>query len=133
MVKARLGKEIVVKVTNEIGVLNQMCKLVAEKGANILAVHGTVEGETAVLRLVTTDNLRIKEALAAKNFGPHESDCVLVEMPHKPGILKVITEKLAAEGIDIHHLYATAGETTENCVVVFLCSNNDRALVVLSK
>jgi uncharacterized protein with ACT and thioredoxin-like domain len=52
-----------VKVRNEIGVLNQMCKLIAEKGVNILAVHGTVEGENGIVRFVTNDNLQAVDGL----------------------------------------------------------------------
>ena len=33
--EAKPAKEIVVKVRNEIGLLNQMCKIIAEKGVNI--------------------------------------------------------------------------------------------------
>ena len=35
MLKVKLGKEVVVRVRNEIGLLAQISKLVAEKGINI--------------------------------------------------------------------------------------------------
>ena len=132
MIKTRLGKEIVLKVTNEIGLLNQICKLVAEKGVNMVAVHGSVDGENSIIRLITTDNLRVSDALRAHNYAPHEEDCVLVAVPNKPGMLRTITEKLAMENIDIHHLYATANGSQETSLVALGCSNNDRALVLLN-
>lgn len=130
---AGLGKGIVIKVANEIGVLNQISKLVAEKGVNVIAVHGTVNGGVATLRVITTDNLHVGDALRARNYEPHETDCVLVEVPNKPGVLRHVTEKLRGEAIDIHHLYATAAEASESSVVVFATSHNDRAIVVLNK
>lgn len=127
------GKGIVIKVANEIGVLNQISKLVAEKGVNVIAVHGTVNGGVATLRVITTDNLHVGDALRARNYEPHETDCVLVEVPNKPGVLRHVTEKLRGEAIDIHHLYATAAEASESSLVVFATSHNDRAIVVLNK
>jgi hypothetical protein len=41
----------------------QPCKLIAEKGVNILAVHGTVEGENGIVRFVTNDNLQAVDGL----------------------------------------------------------------------
>ena len=133
MIKANLGKEIVLKVTNEIGILNRLCKMVSEKGINVIAVHGTVDGDSAVIRLITADNLRVGDALRAHHYAPHEQDCVLVELPNKPGVLRTITEKLAGEMIDLHHLYATTAPGHDNSLVVFGSSNNDRALIALKR
>ncbi len=133
MLKARLGKEIVVRVTNEIGVINQLSKVIAEKGINALAVSGEVEGRTATMRFVTEDNLRISDALRAKHYAPHESECVIVEVPNKPGMLRSVTEKLATESIDIHHLYATAAEDEKHSLLAFDCTDNDHAVVVLNR
>ena len=30
---------------------------------NLVAVHGSVEGENSIMRLITTDNLRVSDAL----------------------------------------------------------------------
>lgn len=133
MLKARLGKEIVVRVTNEIGVINQLSKVIAEKGINALAVNGEVEGRTATMRFVTEDNLRVADALRAKHYAPRESACVIVEVPNKPGMLRSVTERLAAESIDIHHLYATAAEDEAHSLLAFDSSNNDHAVVVLNR
>ena len=133
MNSARIGKEIVVKVKNEIGVLHAMSKLLAEKGVNILALHGAVGDGNAVVRLVTTDNLRAGDVLRAKNFAPVEQECVLIDLPHKPGMLRGITEKLAAEDIDLTSVYATAGEMQDQCLVVLGCTRHDHAVVVLNR
>ena len=56
---------------------------------------------------------------------------MIAELSHKPGMLKRVAESLKAEGLDIHHLYATARPEHENCLVVFSTSHNDRALRAL--
>lgn len=132
MLNARIGKEVVVRVRNEIGVVAQLARLIADKGINILAVNGWVEGQDAVIRLVTSDNLRVVDALREKHYNPREKEVVLLVAAHKPGKLRHITEMLAKEGIDLLHLYASAQEEEDNCLIVFECANNDRAVVLLA-
>jgi hypothetical protein len=130
--KAKMGKEVIVRVHNEIGVLAQLARLIADKGINILAVSAWVEGADAVIRLITTDNLRVVDALREKRYNPRENGVVLLEVGHKPGVLRHITEKLAEKGIDLHHLYATAPDSQDNILVAFGSANNDQAIVLLN-
>ncbi len=132
MIKATLGKEIVIKTINEIGVLAEISKALAERGVSILAVSAWVEGAHGIIHLVTEDNLRAMDCLR-QNFKPREDNVVIVEVPHKPGMLKRVTDSLKAEGIDIHHLYATALPGDGKCLVVFSSSYNDHALLALKK
>lgn len=129
MTKAKLAKEVVVRMHNDIGVLAQVAKLIADKGINILALSAWVEEADAVIHMVTDDNLRTADALRAERYHPRESGVVMVEIDHKPGMLRKITERLAGEGIDLHHIYVSAGDKAATCTVVFASSNNDRALM----
>jgi len=129
MLRAKLGKEVVVKAKNDIGRLFKLSKLLSDKGMNILAVSGAVYGEDCVIRLITDDHLRTMETLAAANYAPHEENVVLVELSHKPGMLKRVTETLAKEGIDIHHVFATALDEHDRSLVVLHSSNDAHALV----
>jgi hypothetical protein len=133
MLKARLGKEIVLRVENEVGVLDQIARTVAEKGVDIQAVSAWVEGSIAVLHAVTDDNRRVSDALRARNYDPQEADVVLTEVPHKPGMLRHVTERLARESVDIHHLYATTNPAQEKSLVVVATANNDQAVVLLNR
>lgn len=133
MMRASMGKEIVVRVANEIGVLDQMCRLLAETGINTLGVSGTVFANDAILRLVTTDNLRAADMLRQRHFNPQEMDCILIERPHKPGMLRRITEDLVGEGINLEHIYATAPENQAGVLMVLSTSNNERALILLNR
>lgn len=92
MLKATLGKEIVIKRLNEIGVLADIAKTVAEKGVSILAVSAWVEGQNGIFRLMVDDELRAADALRAKKLEVREGSVVVVEVPHKPGMLKHMTE-----------------------------------------
>ncbi len=133
MFTATQGKEIVIKTSNQVGALKHISKTVSEKGVSILAASCWVYDIIAMVHLITDDNLRAKDALAAAKFDPKEEDVVLVNVDHKPGMLKQMTERLEKEGIDLRHLYTTAQTTTEKCLVVFSSSDNGRALVALNR
>jgi hypothetical protein len=132
MLKARLGKETVLKLRNEVGALNQVARTLSDKGIDLLAATTWVEGEMAVIRLVTNDAVRTMDALRAQGHEPREADVVLTELPHKPGMLRRLTDRLAIEEIDIHHLYATAPISQDSCLVAVATANNDRAVVLLN-
>jgi hypothetical protein len=132
MLKVHMGKELVIKVRNEIGVLAHLTRLLADKGINVEAASAWVDGANGMVHLVTDDNLRAAEALQARSYNPRVSDVVLAHLAHKPGMLRHVTELLAAEGIDIHHLYASTVSGQPDCMVVMATANNDRAIVALN-
>jgi hypothetical protein len=132
MQKVRHAREVVLRMPNEIGTLNSIAKALADKGFNIMAVSAWVEGADVVIRLLTDDTSRAADTLKAQKYEVRESDVIVAEVPHKPGMLRSITEKLAQEEIDIHHLYATAAGAPDQALVVFATANNDRALVRLN-
>lgn len=133
MFTARQAKEMVIKVRDNIGVLHEMVKVVAEKGVSILAANGYCEGEMAVIRLVTDDNLRAMDALKAHHYQPVEKAVVQVELPNRPGMLRAMTEKLAKEGVDLNHLYGSAGVKEAQSTLIIATSDNEKAVVVLNR
>jgi hypothetical protein len=132
MLKARAAKEIVIRMPNAIGTLNTLAKTLSDAGVNILAITAWVEGDQVVLRLLTDETSRASDTLRAQQHAVREVDVVITEIPHKPGMLRHITEQLVRDEIDIHHLYATAGTAQDQCLVVFATANNDRAIVRLN-
>ena len=133
MISAKRCKEISVRVLNDIGILAQLARIVADKGVNIRAVAAWVEdGNKGVVRLVTDDNLRAVDALRAHGYAPVEIDSIEVLMHHSPGMLGGICQKIGSGGINIHYLYASAPVSEEACLAVLSTDNNDRAIVLLN-
>jgi hypothetical protein len=116
---------------NEIGGLDRLARAIADKGVNILGVCAWVEGSEAVIRLLTDDSVRVADALKPQ-YTVRQTDVLVAELPHKPGMLHRVTEKLAQADIDIRHLYAAATGSQDRCLVVFSTANNDRAMVLLN-
>lgn len=130
---ARPCKELLIKVVNDIGVLHELSRNLADRGVNILAMCGWVEGDTGYVRFITDDHTRAVDELTAKNFHVEERDAIQVTLAHRIGMMKMLTEVLARESINIHHVYATAQLADSECLVVFSCSNNEHAVVALNK
>jgi hypothetical protein len=133
MTKARITKEAVVRVSNRIGVLMQVAKIVSDKGIDIVAVSAGVEGAEAVIRLVTSDHLRTMDAFREHKLNAQEARVVMTEVEHRPGMLRHITEKLTMENIDLTYLYASAAAGQGKSLIIFSSTNNDRAVVVLNE
>ena len=133
MLKARQGKEVVLRTADKIGALAEFSKIVAERGVSILAMCAWVEGAEAVVRLVTDDTLRTLDVLRDNGYQPQEQDVVLVDAAHKPGILRHLTDMLAKENIDLSHLFASATIDQDVCLVVLNSSDNERAIVLLNR
>lgn len=132
MVKARHAKEVMLRLPNEIGTLNAIAKALSDKGFNILAISAWVEGADVVMRLLIDEPSRGVDTLAHHKYVARQVDVIVVDVPHKPGMLRSITERLAKEEIDVHHLYATAAAGQDNALMVFATANNDRALALLN-
>lgn len=131
MIKARMAKEAIVRISNRPGALAQITRGFADKGVNIDAVIATVDGSDAVIQLVSGDHQRLTDALREQQLEVQESKVVLVEGEHRLGLLQLITDKLARENISLLYLYATA-VNVDRCLVVLSSSNNEWAAMVLN-
>jgi len=132
--QAQLAKEIVVTAVNKIGVLADMSKLLAESGVNIEAVAGYAVDKEAKIMLVTNDSLRAIEALKKSGYTLiKENEVVIIDLENKPGALKNITARLAAEGIDIKQIYGTTCSGGCPAKLVISTTDNEKALVAFKK
>jgi len=132
--QAQLAKEIAVTVVNKIGVLADMSKLLAESGVNIEAVAGYAVDKEAKIMLVTNDDVRSVDALKKSGYTSiKENEVVVIELEDKPGALKNITARLAAEGIDIKQIYGTTCSGGCPAKLVISTTDNEKALVAFKK
>lgn len=131
MAGARCVKELVVRAENRVGLVGEIARILSDMGINILAVRVEVVGEEALIHLLTDAQLYARDALREAEFPLEEREVVALELPNRPGFLRRVTEALARQGLDIHYLYATAAEGSDRSLVVFSCSNNGKAVLML--
>ena len=65
MIKAQLGKQLMVSVGNKVGALAEASRIVSDAGINLVAVCAYVIDNTGFILFVTEDNEKAKGALAA--------------------------------------------------------------------
>ncbi len=131
MREATVGRELVAILENRVGVLAGVARLLSEQGINILALAVMAHEGQAELHLVPDSPSYALDTLRKAEFEVEERDVVLVELPHRAGFLRRITEVLARQGLDIRYLYASAFEAGHSSLVVFSCSNNGKAVQLL--
>ncbi len=131
--KAIQGKEVVVRIVNNSGVLADLARFIADRGIDLLALNASVTDGVATIRLVTDDNLRTDDVLREHGYRPHEEDVILLTISHKPGMLHRVSEILADATVETQRIYSTAMDTDGNCSIVLHTANDDLAMVQLNK
>jgi len=128
---ATIGKEIVVRIINKIGVLADVAGILSDASINIEGVNGYVVKDIATIRILSNDNLRAVEVLKKAGYTDcKEKEAVIIEMENKIGNLKNITAKLAEAGIDINHIYATSCSNACPAKIVLSTNNDEKAIAV---
>lgn len=135
MIKAaRLSKQITVTVINKIGVLADIAKLLAEHSINVEGLSGYALDNEAKIMLVSDDNLRTLDALKKSGYkSAKEEEVVIIDLENKPGALKLITVKLASQGIDIKQVYGTVCGIECPAKIILSTSDNEKSLIALKK
>lgn len=131
---AGIEKEVTVTAANKIGLLAEISKLIADHGINIDGIAGYAMDNEAKIMMVTNDATRAVEALKKAGFSwVKESEVIVLELENKPGALKIVTEKLASEKIDIKYTYGTSCSGTCPAKLILATNDDQKALVVFKK
>jgi len=126
-----LIRELVVHMPNRVGLLADIATILSNKGINIIAIYSSTEGEHAEIHLITDAQIYARETLEGAGYAVEQEEVILLELPHRPGFLRRVTESLRRHGVDIEYLYATAPAWSEKSLVVLSCDNNGKALDLL--
>ncbi len=111
-------------------VVAQVCRALAEAKVNIVALTMMDAMEHGVMRIVTSDVEKARDALQHMNFQFTEGKVLSVEMPNKPGAAADVCEKLATAKCAISYMYcSTAG--SGKAIGIFKVANIDKAMKAL--
>jgi hypothetical protein len=122
--------EIVVSLEDKAGALGQITSLLKQENINIRAVSGWIQQDSAVIRLVTSDNQKAKEVLSG--LETEEKEVVVVDMENEIGKLDSLSAKLAQAGISMTHVYGTTPGQGQSATLVFASDNNDKAIEAIA-
>lgn len=116
--KVQRRKQLSVYLENRAGALADLCNIISDKAINLLGICAIDTVEEAVLRIVPADPAAAKAALEAKGHRVIETEVLLVELPNVPGATGKMAASLAAQGVNIDYIYASAHGEEKKTVLV---------------
>lgn len=112
------AKQFTIDVQNQPGALARIARTLGDAKVNILALLATAQGPVATAHLAVDSPARAKKALDAAGIKYQETAAEEFELANTPGSLANHLEKLAAKGVNLSSIHATAGRAGRKAVVV---------------
>ncbi len=126
-------KQISVFLENSPGRLYAVTKALGDAGINLRALSLVDTAGFGVLRLLVSDVAKARRVVMGLHLPARVDEVVAVEIPDKPGSLAAVLAPINQAGINVEYMYAFTGFSSENAVMVFRFSDNDRAIRVLNE
>jgi hypothetical protein len=112
-------KQFIMSIDNHPGAVAAIAKTLGSAKVNILSLLGTAQGAGGMVQLLVDDARRAKKALDSARISYQETPAELQELPNKPGALAQSLEKLAAKGVNLTSIHATAAKGGKKAVIVY--------------
>jgi hypothetical protein len=112
-------KQFTIAVDHQPGAVANVARTLGNAKLNILALLGTAQGTAGTVQLVVDDARRAKKALDAARMEYQETPAESYDLPNKPGALADCLEKIAAKGVNLNSIHATAAKGGRKAVVVY--------------
>jgi hypothetical protein len=119
-------KQFTISIENRAGAVAEIARTLGNAKVNILALLGTAQGTTGTVELVVEDARRAKKALDGAGLTYKETTAEEYELPNKPGALAECLEKLAAKGVNLNSICATASKGGKKAVVVYTVAAEEK-------
>ena len=126
-------KVFTITVQNQPGAVAAIAKALGSAKVNVLALLGTAQGAAGTVHLVAEDAKRAKKVLDEAKFVYQETGAEQCEMANKPGALAQQLDKLAAKGVNLSSIHATAVKGGRKAVVVYTIEAQAKASEPLAK
>jgi hypothetical protein len=112
-------KQFIIAIDNQPGAVAHIARTLGEAKVNILSLLGTAQGTAGMVQLIVDDARRAKKALDAARISYQETPAEAYDLPNKPGALAQSLDKLAAKGVNLNSIHATAAKGGKKAVVVY--------------
>ncbi len=113
---------IIITVRDEVGVIADISKVLADENINIEALNTEVAGEKGVVILTTNESDRALHVLMSAGFRAVTDEATVIRLRDEPGALARVAEKFKVAGVNIqsmhilnrHAGYANVALTTDD-------------------
>jgi hypothetical protein len=121
-------KQFTIAVENRPGAVAEIAKALGNAKVNVLSLLGTTQGTGGTIQLVAEDARRAKKALDEAKISYQETAAEEHGLPNKAGALAQCLEKLAAKGVNLSSIHATALKGGRKAVVVYTVEAEAKAV-----
>jgi|SRR5215470_17846722 len=98
-------REFTVFLEDHPGTLGKVCRVLADRGVNILALQSFPIGGKSVIRIVVDNPAATKAVLESEKLTCTEADVVQVKLSHRPGEVARVASRLGEANININYAY----------------------------
>jgi hypothetical protein len=112
-------KQFTIAVDNQPGAVAGIARTLGNAKVNILSLLGTAQGTGGTIQVIVEDARRAKKALDDARVAYQETPAEVYDLPNKPGALAQALDKLAAKGVNLNSIHATAAKGGKKAVIVY--------------
>ncbi|HET7442242.1 MAG TPA: ACT domain-containing protein [Terriglobales bacterium] len=112
-------KQFTISVEHRPGAVAEIAKTLGNAKVNILSLLGTAQGTGGAVHVVVEDPRRAKKALDEAKIPYQETAAEEIELANKPGALAQALDKLAAKGVNLSSIHATAAKGGKKAIIVY--------------
>ena len=99
---------IIIMANNEVGVIADISRVMADNDINIETMTAQGPGENGVVTLTTDDNDAALRALTDAGFKAVTDDALILKLPDEPGALAKVAQRFKDTGVNIQSLHILA-------------------------
>jgi len=119
-------KQFTIEVENRPGTVARIARTLGNAKVNILALLATSQGSSGTVQFVAENAGRAKKALDQAGLAYRETTAEEYELSNKPGALAQCLDKLAAKGVNLSSIHATAAKGGKKAVVVYTAESAEK-------
>lgn len=120
-------KQLSIYTENRKGAALKILSLLSSKNINVLGFVNNDSGEFGTVRLILSDNVAARAALADEGYMVKESDVMAIELEDKPGALEGLLKVFDNMNININYMYV--GYMREKSTPVIMINSTDMDIV----
>ena len=126
-------KEFTILLDDRPSTLGKVCRALADRGVNILALQSFPIGGKSVTRFIADNPTAAKAVLDGERLTHVESEIVQTKLPHRPGEIARVASRLGEANININYAYCGLEPGTNTPLVFFGVTEVAKAAPILEQ
>src|SRR6266478_10041272 len=126
-------KEFIVLLEDRPSTLGKVCRALADREVNILALQSFPIGGKSVTRFIVDNPSTAKTVLDGEKLTYVEAEIVQAKLPHRPGEIARVASRLGEANININYAYCGLEPGTNAPLIFFGVVEVDEAALILEQ